>query len=219
MRSLSVALLTIAALLPSPHLRADQVPCSCLQELWVDYPGPYDLYFSLNHITSCSDEGQEGLWYGAPTNFSFPQDCEENQCEEYQGPENRLAASFPGHGQELVGTKAWDVFRTGLESAARKMPGLEFGAPSYYVIPHKSLPVQLKATRDIVVMAIPVSVHIKESRFDGRNYYLCVQISSAEGVQLSQATFEGTRTGRGRQFRIKIRPQNGDARLGLVWLR
>ena len=54
MRSLSVALLTIAALLPSPHLRADQVPCSCLQELWVDYPGPYDLYFSLNHITSAS---------------------------------------------------------------------------------------------------------------------------------------------------------------------
>jgi hypothetical protein len=31
---------------------ADPIPCSCLQELWVDYPGPYDLYFSLDHVTS-----------------------------------------------------------------------------------------------------------------------------------------------------------------------
>ena len=219
MRSLSVVLFAIATVIPSPHLLAYGPPCSCLQELWVDYPGPYDLYFSLNHIDSCNDIGDEGLWYGSPTNMTLPQHCSEDECEEYQGPENRSAGFFPGHGHELVGAKAWDVFRTGLESAARKMPGLEFGPPSYYVIPRKILPTKLKATRDLVVMAIPVSVHIKGSKFDGKNYYLCLEMSSAEGVQLSPASFESARSGRGHQFQTKIRPKNGDARLGLVWLK
>src|SRR5215218_1338591 len=103
---------------------ADAVPCSCLQELWVDYPGPYDLYFSLDHYTSCNDEGQEGLWYGYASNSTLPQLCDYQQCEEYEGAGRQAAGIFPGHGQELVGVKAWDVFRVGLESATRKMPGL-----------------------------------------------------------------------------------------------
>ena len=99
-------------------------------------------------------------------------------------PDRRSAAIFPGHGQELVGVKAWDVFRVGLESATRKTPGLEFGTPTYLVIPRKNLPAKLKATHDMIVMAIPLNVHVKGSRFDGNTYYLCVQIDSADGLPI-----------------------------------
>src|SRR3954464_7698913 len=79
----------------------DPVPCSCLQELWVDYPGPYDLYFSLDHMTSCSDECQEALSYGSASNSTLPQICEHDNCEEFEGPDQRAAGIFPRHGQEL----------------------------------------------------------------------------------------------------------------------
>jgi hypothetical protein len=197
----------------------DPVPCSCLQELWVDYPGPYDLYFSLNHLTSCSDEGEEGLWYGMASNSSLPQICEFNDCEEYEGPDDRAVAIFPGHAQELVGVKAWDVFRVGLESAARKVPGLEFGSPTYHMIPRKNLPPKLKAARDMIVMAIPLNVHIKGSKFDGNTYFLCIQIDSAEGVPITKAVFDNTKLGRGSQLTVKYRVKNGELRKGLVWLK
>jgi hypothetical protein len=67
MRSLpvmSVALLLLA--LQSKLACADPVPCSCLQEKWVDFPGPYDLYFSLDHITSCDDEGEKVFGTASP---------------------------------------------------------------------------------------------------------------------------------------------------------
>jgi hypothetical protein len=198
--------------------RAESVPCSCLQELWVDYPGPYDLYFSLNHITSC-DDGEEGLWYGAASNSSLPQICENSNCEEYEGPDGLAAAIFPGHGQELVGVKSWDVLRVGLESATRKMPGLEFGSPTYHVIPRKSLPAKLKASRDMIVMAIPLNVHVKNSPFDGKTYYLCVQIDSADGLPITKAVFTDSKMGRGRQLSVKYHVKNGEVRKGLVWLK
>ena len=198
---------------------ADPVPCSCLQELWIDYPGPNDLYLSLNHITSCDDEGQEGLWYGVSSPAGLPQICEYCNCEEYQAPTGPMAATFPGHGQELVGIKAWDVFRVGLESAVRKSPGLEFGTPTYLVIPRKNLPAELKATRDMVVMAIPMNVHIKGNRFDGNTYYLCVQIDSADGIPISKATFENAKSGSGSQMSVKFRTKIGEVRHGLVWLK
>jgi hypothetical protein len=215
---ISIGLLMFAS---QPHFAcgADPVPCSCLQELWVDYPGPNDLYFSLNHITSCDDEGQEGLWYGVSSPAGLPEICEYCNCEEYQAPSRPSASTFPGHGQELVGIKAWDVFRVGLESAVRKSPGLEFGAPTYLIIPLKNLPAELKATHDIVVMAIPLNVHIKGSRFDGNTYYLCVQIDSADGVPISKATFENAKSGRGSQMSVKFRTKTGEVRHGLVWLK
>jgi hypothetical protein len=196
----------------------DPVPCSCLQEMWVDYPGPYDLYFALNHITSCDDEGEEGLWYGFASNSDLPQICEYCNCEEYE-PQGRMAAAFPGHGQELVGVKAWNVFRVGLESATRKSPGLEFGTPLYHIIPRKNLPVKLKAKHDMLVMAIPINVHIKGSRYDGNTYYLCVEIDSADGVPISKATFENAKSGRGSQLQVKFRTTTGELRNGLVWLK
>lgn len=213
-----IALLMLASQAQSPHA-ADDVPCSCLQELWFDYPGPNDLYFSLNHITSCDDEGEEGLWYGVASNSSLPQICGYANCEEYEGPDNRSAAIFPGHGQELVGVKAWDVFRVGLESATRKMPGLEFGSPTFHLTPRKNLPAKLKATRDMVVMAIPLNVHIKGSPFDGNTYYLCVQMDSAEGLPITKAAFENSKLGRGSQLSVKYRVKDGEVRKGLVWLK
>jgi hypothetical protein len=213
-----VALLMFS-LVPQIACAADSVPCSCLQELWVDYPGPFDLYFSLNHYSSCGDEGEEGLWYGYASNSTLPQICEKDNCEEYEGPDQRAAAIFPGHGQEPVGVKAWDVFRVGLESASRKMPGLEFGSPTYHIIPRKNLPAKLKATRDMIVMAIPLNVHIKGSRFDGNTYFLCIQIDSAEGVPITKAVFEDSKLGRGSQLSVKYRLKSGDIRKGLVWLK
>jgi hypothetical protein len=218
MRSRTVYLVALLMLaLCFPTAKADPVPCTCLQELWVDYPGPYDLYFSLDHITSWDDEGEEGLWYGIPSNSTLPQICGNNDCEDYEG--QRSAAILPGHGQELVGVKAWDVFRVGLESAARRMPGLEFGSPGYLVIPLKCLPTKLKATRDMIVMAIPINVHIKGSPFDGNNHLLCIQIDSADGLSLSKAVVEDAKPGRGSQYHAKIRAGNGEVRKALVWLK
>jgi hypothetical protein len=215
---ISVALLMFASQ-TQLACAADAVPCSCLQELWVDYPGPFDLYFSLDHFTSCNDEGEEGLWYGYASNSTLPQLCGYQQCEEYEGPDQRAAAIFPGHGQELVGIKAWDIFRVGLESATRKSPGLEFGPPTYHVVPRKNLPAKLKATRDIVVMAIPLNVHVKGSPFDGNTYYLCVQMDSADGLPITKAVFEDSKFGRGSQLSVKYRVKNGEVRKGLVWLK
>src|SRR4051812_13528400 len=118
---LSVALLMFASQ-SQLACAADALPCSCLQELWYDNPGPYDLYFSLDHFTSCNDAGEEGLWYEYPSTSTLPQFCGYQQGKKYKGPEHPTTAIFPGHGQELVGVKAWDIYRVGLESAARKTP-------------------------------------------------------------------------------------------------
>src|SRR4029078_3210684 len=82
---LILPMLSLGLALAASPACADPVPCSCLQEMWVDYPGPFDLYFSLDHITSCNDEGEEGLWYGIASNSTLPQICERNECEEYEG--------------------------------------------------------------------------------------------------------------------------------------
>lgn len=193
-------------------------PCSCLQELWIDYPGPYDLYFALTKQTSCNDAGEEDLWYGSPSNSTLPQICANNDCEEYQGDDRRAASTFPGHGQELVGVKAWDVFRVGLESATRRMPGLEFGTPLYHKIPRKNVPANVVAAGGMVVMAVPMTVHVKGSRLDGKTYYLCVQIDSVAGLPITAATFENGKQGTGSQMHVNYRV-NGDARKGLVWLK
>ncbi len=130
----SVALLMLAA----QSAFAIGPPCSCIQELFADYPGPFDLYISLDHLTSCDDEGEENLWYGAPSNSTRPQVCADNDCEDYEEDGGREAATFPGHRQQLAGVKAWEVFRVGLESATRKTPGLEYGTQMYHNIPRKT---------------------------------------------------------------------------------
>ena len=99
------------------------------------------------------------------------------------------------------------------------MPGLEFGSPTYHMIPRKNLPAKLKATRDMVVMAIPLNVHVKGSPFDGNTYYLCVQIDSADGLPITKAIFEDSKLGRGSQLNVKYRVKNGEVRKGLVWLK
>jgi hypothetical protein len=137
----------------------------------------------------------------------------------YQQSDRGTAAIFPGHGQELVGAKAWDVFRVGLESATRKMPGLEVGSPMYHVIPSKNLPAKLKAKRDMIVMAIPLNVHIKGSHYDGNTYYLCIQIDSADGLPMTKVAFEDIKLGRGSQLNLKYRAKSGEVRKGFVWLK
>jgi hypothetical protein len=193
-------------------------PCSCLQEIWVDYPGPYDLYIALSKEYDCSEVGEEGLWYGSPSNLTLPQICDNDECEDYQGDDRRSAQFFPGHGQELAGVKAWETFRVGLEAAVRKMPGLEYGMPAFHKIPQKNVPANVSAAGDMLVMAIPMTVHAKGSRIDGKTYYLCIQIDSAEGVPLTPATFDDGRSSIGSQMQTKYRV-NGNVRKGLVWLK
>jgi hypothetical protein len=217
MRALSVFAFALALIVPQ-LATADYPPCSCLQELWVDYPGPYDLYIALSKEFDCNETGEEDLWFGQPGNYDLPQICENNECEEYQGNDRRGAQALPGHGQILVGAKAWDVFRVGLESAARRKPGLEYGTPTYHKIPRRNLPANIVASGDMIVVAIPMVVHAKGSRIDGETYYLCVQIDSAEGVTLTPATFENGKPGRGSQMQIKYRV-NGNMCNGLVWLK
>jgi hypothetical protein len=106
-----------------------------------------------------------------------------------------------------------------LESAARKAPVLEFGSPTYHVVPRKNLPAKLKATRDIIVMAIPLNVHFKGCPFDRNTYYLCVQMDSADGLPITKATFEDSKLGPGSQLSVKYRVKNGEVRKGLVWLK
>lgn len=217
MRVLNIAFLTVAVSIPSVAT-AEWPPCSCLQELLFEIPGPDDLYIALTKLDDCSEVGEEELWWGHPSNTSLPQVCENGNCEAYQGGDRRAALPLPGHGEELVGAKAWDVFRVGLESAARKMPGLEFGIPLYHKIPRNRLPASVVINGDMLVMAIPFTVHAKGSRIDGRVYYLCVQIDSAGGLPLTTAAFEKGKAGTGSQMRIDYRV-NGEARKGLVWLK
>ena len=193
-------------------------PCSCLQEVLIDLPGPNDLYIALTKFLDCGETGQEDLWFGEPTNSSLPQICDNDECEDYQGDDQRVAQTFPGHSQDLVGMKAWEIYRVGLEAAVRKMPGLEYGTPSFHKIPKKNIPASVASAGDMFVMAIPMVVHAKGSRIDGKTYYLCIQIDSAEGVPLTAATFEDGKAGRGSQMQIKYRV-NDDARKGLVWLK
>jgi hypothetical protein len=217
MRSLCVSFVTVLLLCASRTAFADSPPCSCLQERWVDYPGPNDLYITLNKINDCSDEPEEDLWYGTPYNSSLPQVCEDGNCQPYEDDGERVGI-VPGHGQTLVGIKAWEMFRVGIEAAMRTSPGVEFGEPSYHSIARNSLPPTVPGKADILVMAIPMTVHAKGSPIDGRTYYFCVQIDSAEGLALTKATFEKGKVDRGSQMRIKYRV-NGEERIGLVWLK
>ena len=45
------------------------------------------------------------------------------------------------------------------------------------------------------MMAIPMTVHAKGSPIDGKTYYFCVQIDSAEGLSVTNATFEKGKAG------------------------
>jgi len=106
----------------------------------------------------------------------------------------------------------------GLESARRKMPGLEFDKPLYHRIPRRSLPKSLASAGNMIVMAIPITVHVNGSRLDGKTYYLCAQLDSAEGLPITAATFETGREGPGSQLHITYRVRD-DVRKGLVWLK
>jgi hypothetical protein len=166
---------------------------------------------------ACDDEPEESLWYGTPYNSTLPQICEDGDCQPLDDDDER-AASVPGHGQTLVGIKAWEMFRVGIEAAVRKTPGLEFGEPSYHKIARSSLPTGIGGKGDMLVMAIPMTVHAKGSPIDGKTYYFCVQIDSAEGLSLTNATFEKSKPGSGSQLHIKYRVR-GEERNGLVWLK
>jgi hypothetical protein len=217
MRSLFVSLITVLLFSASGTAFPAGPPCSCLQEEWVDYPGPFDLYIALNKQIDCSDEPEEALWYGTPYNSTLPQICEDGDCQPFEDDDERMAA-VPGHGQSLVGVKAWEMFRVGIEAAVRKAPGLEFGEPSYHSVSRGSLPTSVGGKGDMLVMAIPMTVHAKGSPIDEKTYYFCVQIDSAEGLPLTNATFEKGKAGVGSQLHIKYRVK-GEERDGLVWLK
>jgi hypothetical protein len=217
MRLRSISLIMALLLVTSRAAFAAAPPCACLQELWVNYPGPFDLYIALVKQIDCNDEPEEALWYGTPYYSTLPQICEDGDCQPYDDDDERVA-SVPGHGQSLVGIKAWEMFRVGIEAAVRKAPGLEFGEPSYHNFSQTSLPTSIAIKGDLLVMAIPMTVHAKGSPIDGKTYYFCVQIDSANGLSLTNAAFEKGKAGSGSQLHIKYRVK-GETRNGLVWLK
>jgi hypothetical protein len=191
-------------------------PCTCIQGLWADYPGPFDLYFALTKFESCEEVGEEELWYGLPSNSSRPQACD-GECEEYSG-KRATTEKFPGHGHALAGKEAWKTISMGLEAAKKKTPRLEYGEPEYHIIPHDKLPDGLEMTEAMPILAVPITLPATENTGVGRVLYLCFQVDSIGDADVTDAAFENAKLGRGEQLKVAYQVDD-EGRTGLVWLR
>lgn len=210
----------VAAHSPAPRVSNDLtrgLPCACIQQLWVDYPGPYDLYFVLVYVENCEEPGEEDLWYGEPSNAERPQVCEENTCENFDVKRTGVGG-LPGHGHALTGADAWKTVQQGLQAAKKKTPKLEYGVPQYHKIPQEKLPEGLEMTEDLCILAVPITVHVAGSSADGRVYYLCFQLDSIGDAKFTEATFGDAKLGSGEQLHVPYQVE-GKSRTGLVWLR
>jgi hypothetical protein len=190
------------------------LPCYCLQQLWMDYPGPFDLYICRLYSESCDEEPTDELWFGMPKNSLRPQVCldEEEQCEsEGYGERNK---GIEGHGSTLTDESAWGMARAALQAAKKKVHQLTWGQPEFHEIPRRKIPEGLEITSNVLVMAVPIN----GKRPTTDTYYLCIQIDSLESEDLTEAEFEDGVDGSGRQFSIKYHV-DGEDRTGLVWLK
>jgi hypothetical protein len=181
----------------------------------MDYPGPYDLYICRSYFESCEEEPGVEMWYGEPSNSIRPQECvdEEEQCEaEAYGGEK--AKGIVGHGSALTPASAWGMARAALQAAKKQVHQLKWDDPEFHEIPKTKIPEGFEITSNIFVMAIPISG--KSPTTD--TYYLCIQIDTAEGEDLTDAEFDDPVLGSGRQFTIKY-DVDGEERFGLVWLK
>jgi hypothetical protein len=204
------------------------MPCACLQALAVDLPGPFDLYYCHAHYTdSCEDPYEEENWFGKPTNPNLPQICnganESGACESlYNFYRQHGGETFPGHGSNLTADYAWDLVRSGLRAAQSKSPKLRYAsAPEYHIIPKGSVPKSLGATDDMLVMAAEVTLHFEGSPADGKKIYLCFQLDSAKGEEITPIK-EITESKHffGQKFRIKYKVGSEDEpRTGFVWVK
>jgi hypothetical protein len=190
---------------PQEH-RLQLWPIHCLQEKWMDYPGPFDMYISLTYYESCHGDAEEELWYGAAST-GLPQIC--NRCEQDE-PYGRAATAFPGHEWNLDLVNAWDVVGTGLESAGVNTASMK---PEFHKIP-QDMTRSLGIGRDLYVMAVPIPVSGKLSGVR----YLCVETDSIPDEQVSEATFTAAKAGTGAQFAVEYTVA-GETRNGFVWLK
>jgi hypothetical protein len=206
------------------------MPCSCLQELAIDWPGPIDLYLCHAHWTdSCEDPYEVDVWCGSSPSHPLPQVCNDangsGECESifFYRSERGAFPEFPGHGCELDADSGWNMVNSGMKAAKEKSPTLVIAtAPEYHVIPKDNVPKSLGATGDIVVIAADFTPHLAGSPSDGKKYYLCLELKSAKGVKKMSPIKEITESKHffGRKFRIKYKVEGDDEpRTGLVWVK
>jgi hypothetical protein len=182
-------------------------PIHCLQQKWINYPGPFDMYICLTFYEDCYETGVEELWYGAAST-GLPQIC--NRCEQEE-PYGRAATAFPGHEWNLGHHNAWDVVGTGLETAGINTASMN---PEFHKIPQDATR-SLAIGRDLYVMAVPIEVSGKL----GAVRYLCVETDSIPEEQVSEATFTHAKAaGTGAQFAVEY-TVDGQTRKGFVWLK
>ncbi|MCI0332313.1 MAG: hypothetical protein L0228_03685 [Planctomycetes bacterium] len=190
-------------------------PCHCVQELWLDYPGPNDLYVCLTFISAPCQQGEEELWYGLPYG-QLPQSCVLQACESYQGG-FVSEESLPGHGMHLSASGARDTVLRGLKNAKLTNPSLHWvEPPQYHRIPEEMIPSELEIDHEILVIALPITINDPDSKLHGKTFHLCLQINSAEDI--TAAEFSKGERRRGRQFAIDYRVETEDRR-GIVWLK
>ena len=194
--------------------------CHCIQELWLDFAGPFDVYVCLTHIDNCSD-GVEEMWWGYPDEGTPPQQCTLANCEQYEGG-FRGEVGFPGHDLSLSGIEAWALIEKHLLLAKRKNPSLSWNESQLrcHQIPNNRIPTALGIAGDIIVMAVPITVEDPDSPLNKKKYYFCLQVDSPEGIGLTPADMGvgKMRDGAGRQFAIDYVVADQD-RKGLVWLK
>jgi hypothetical protein len=168
------------------------------------------------YLEDCEEDGEEDLWYGAPTDNHLPQICESGQCEpaeSFRGGEDDL----PGHDLMLNSTSAWAMAEAALESASSTSPKLDWSDPEFHEIERENIPAGLGIAEDILVMAVPISGKLPNDN----TFYLCIQIDSLDPEsddEMTDARFDAGKSGTGRQFVVYYRA-HGERRKGLVWLK
>ena len=189
-------------------------PCCCLQQKWIDNPGPFDVYICLTYYGPTCTNPVEEQWFGQPTNPNLPQICQNRTCESLE-EERKGESGMPGHGLDLTAQSAWEMIQPGLQAAGQKLKAV---TPEYHMIPSDKIPEKLGIKGDILVMAVPTKVTAKNSPLEGKTFYLCLQIDSAEENQITAANMDDGEPRRGRQFAINYKV-DGEQRRGLVWLK
>jgi hypothetical protein len=192
-----------------PTVYCCPLPCKtystnyCLQRIYLDYPGPFDLYECLTHPDGCDPSSSyEELYYG-PINAPLVQTCgsaarpceQESTCGLRPG-----GCGVPGHRKTL---------RTRAEARQMLASGNAAASPArFYKIPmNVTQPIDYAY---VAIVRIPPSGSIVTERFIG------VEMEP-HGESLSTATFGTPIPRNGAQFEIDYVVSNGDSRKAYIW--
>jgi hypothetical protein len=182
----------------------------CLQDLWFDYPGDFDIWICQVHESTCPNPNfYDDLWYGEPEfpaprpdNASAPQDCSsQHPCEYIDWGEGGGPA--PGHGKRF--TTKDEVYNW---IKANLAEGATLGADSkYYAFQHNGQ------------SWVGVVVAITGRNSGTKNLCLLTGLLPGEPVAPTaisaseQPKLNSTRTV------LRIRYNDGEPRKALIWMK